>query len=197
MCVSAFQYCGCLFCGLNCCLPPPPYRIQDRTSIDKVIRLVLTEKGPVYVNKDAVGTTILVRRVGNMLYTCGFANLLLREMTMSKGRLQEALNRIQLHVCLAGCELSNLFPTNGKVMWRLAQDVFELSPVRNLMRCFMDQMHAHAEFETITVDATVKICMAIMGQASGAEIRKDPTLRFDSLSLSLSLLMSHDPCRNP
>ena len=68
------------------------------------------------MNKDALGTTIIVRRVGSMLYTRGFANLLLREMTMAKGRLQEALDRIQLHVCLANCELSNLFPTNGKVM---------------------------------------------------------------------------------
>ena len=151
-------------------VPPLP---ETKTAIDRQIRLVLTAAGPVYMRAAALGTTIHVRRVGNLYYTCCFANVLLRELVMAKGRLAEALTRVQLHACSAGSKLCNLMPQHGKAMWQLAQDVLGLYPVRELMSGFYAQLLAHEEFETLSMDATVKVCLGIMGQAGAAAIRAD------------------------
>ena len=62
----------------------PPHQ----NAIDKLVRLVLAEDGPEYRNAAWLGSSSLVRRVGNLYYTRGFANLLFREIMMAKGRLQ-------------------------------------------------------------------------------------------------------------
>ena len=143
------------------------------TAIDRHIRLVLTGTGPVYMNVAALGTSTWVRRVGNLYYTRCFANVLWREMCMAKGRLQEALTRVQLHVGTLGCELGNLLPQHSKVMWKVAQDIFGLAPVRDLFSDFFAQLTAHEEFETLSIDGTVKICLGIMGQSGAAAVRKN------------------------
>ena len=150
----------------------PPLSM-NRTAIDRDIRLVLTAVGPVYANAVALGDTMLVRRVGNLFYSRCFANLLFREFVMAKGRLAEALTRVHIHACSNGSEISNLFPQHGKGMWSIAQDILLLKPVCELFEYFYSKLLAHNEFETLTMDGTVKVCLAIMGQASGASIRKD------------------------
>ena len=94
----------------------------DNFAIDRDIRLVLTRAGPTYMNVAALGASTWVRRVGNLYYTRCFANLLWREMCMAKGRLQEALTRVHLHIGALGCELSNLLPTHSQIMWKVVQD---------------------------------------------------------------------------
>ena len=153
---------------------------DDKTAIDRDIRLVLTGAGPVYtgagpvyMNVAALGTSTWVRRVGNLYYTRCFANVLWREMCMAKGRLQEALTRVQLHVGTLGCELGNLLPLHSKVMWKVAQDIFDLAPVRDLFSGFFAQLTEHEEFETLSIDGTVKVCLGIMGQSGASAVRKN------------------------
>ena len=143
------------------------------TAVDRRIRLVLTGAGPVYMNVAALGKSVMVRRVGNLHYTRCFANLFWRELCMAKGRLAEALTRVQLHVSTLGCELGNLLPQHSKIMWKVAQDMFALAPVRDLTAGFFRELLEHEEFETLSMDGTVKICLGIMGQAGAAVVRKD------------------------
>ena len=144
-----------------------------KTTVDRDIRLVLTADGPVYANAAALGVTMLVRRVRNLFYSRCFANLLFRELVMSKGRLAEALTRVHLHACSKGSEVSNLYPQHGMTMWCIAHDIFSLAPVCELFEDFYSQLLAINEFETLSLDGTVKMCLAIMGQAGSASIRKD------------------------
>ena len=150
----------------------PPLQ-HNKNAIDRSIRLVLTATGPVYANVEALGTSMFVRRVGNLFYTRCFGNILLRELVMSKGRLAEALTRLQTHACAAGSEVTNLYPGHGASMWAVAQDVFGLEPVCELFAGFYAQLLAREEFETLAMDGTVKVCLAIMGQAGAAAIRED------------------------
>ena len=99
---------------------------------------------------------------------------MLRELTFAKGRLSEALARIQLHACSHGCQITNLLPLHGRVMWVVAQDVLSLMLVRDLESSFFAKLEEHDEFETLTFDATVKVCLGIMGQSSASQIRKQP-----------------------
>ena len=46
--------------------------------LDGNIRLVLRGAGPVYMNDDALGVSVDVRRVGYCFYDRGFANALFR-----------------------------------------------------------------------------------------------------------------------
>ena len=133
--------------------------------IDGLIRMVLTEHGPKYVNLEEIGRSVVVRRVGNLYYTMGFANLLYREIMMSKGRLQEALNRVHLQIGLSGCETANLLPGHGKVMWRVVQDVMLSEPILETRSSLLEQMQEADEFQTLGIDGTVKVSLAIMGQA--------------------------------
>ena len=116
------------------------------------------------MNVAALGTTVRARRVGNLYYTRCFANVFLREMALAKGRLQEALTRLQLHFCTQGSEMTKLLPQHGRVMWKVVQDIFNLDPVRELMSGFFSQLYADEEFETLPIDGTVKVCLGIMGQ---------------------------------
>ena len=51
--------------------------------------------------------------------------------------------------------------------------MLKLDPVRALMSGFYSQLHEHEEFETLSIDATVKVCLAIMGQATAVAIVKN------------------------
>ena len=55
--------------------------------VDKHIRLVFDDSGPVYLNASALGKSVHVRRVGNIYYTHKFADMLLREMVMSHAQV--------------------------------------------------------------------------------------------------------------
>ena len=72
------------------------------------------------------------------------------ELVMAKGRLAEALTRVQLHACSRGGVLTNLMPMHARVMWKVAQDIFSLGPVRDLMAGFHAQLLEHDEFETVS-----------------------------------------------
>ena len=141
--------------------PPLP---SCTTRIDKSIRLMLTARGPEYVNAQVLGNNVLVRRVANLYYTRDFANLLFREMMMSKGRLQEALTRVQLHFGLVGSELGNMLPGHSKIMWKIVQDVFRCDPIRTMRSAFFEQVQEADEFETLSMDGTIKVALSIMGQ---------------------------------
>ena len=61
-------------------LPPLSCTINH---IDREIRLVYDESGPMYVNLACIGSTVHARRVRNMYYTHSFADVLVREMVLS------------------------------------------------------------------------------------------------------------------
>ena len=88
-------------------VPALPANVNE---INKQIRLVLTESGPEYRNVVTLGCGTLVRRVRNLYYTRGFANLLFREIMMTKGRLEESLTRMHLHFGMQSCEIANMMP---------------------------------------------------------------------------------------
>lgn len=59
--------------------PPLP---NTRNHIDRYVRLVFTAQGLIYCNEEAVGVSLLVRRVLNIFYDKSFAELLYREIIL-------------------------------------------------------------------------------------------------------------------
>ncbi len=66
----------------------------DQSNIDKQIVLLLSHTGPKYVNKDAVCTSGLVRRVGHTYYDKVFAEMFLREPLLCHGRMRPLRSKL-------------------------------------------------------------------------------------------------------
>ena len=94
-------------------------------------------------------------------------------MILSQGRLAEALRRLQLQTAKSGNVLGNLMPTHGQVMWTVVQDIFSLGPVKDVVTRHLDELFLALEFQTITIDCTVKVALATMGQTGKAQLAWD------------------------
>ena len=85
-----------------------PGLASSRNEVDKNIRLVLDSSGLKYANATSVVDSTLVRRVGNLLYTQSFAELLWKEVLMCKCNISALVPRLLMHVQNAGSELGSL-----------------------------------------------------------------------------------------
>ena len=128
------------------------------TSIDRQLRLCLTGEGPIYVNADAVGVDIPARRVRNMLYKRYFANRLLQEVLLCRGKLNEALGRLQLSFGIGGNWLGGLCPSQGKTTWAIVEESLRLPAVDKFHRGLVTDLFEMRESESISIDVTVRIC---------------------------------------
>jgi hypothetical protein len=113
--------------------------------IDKCIRLVLTESGPMYKSLLEVETAPHFRRVGNMFYTHGFAELLRAEVMVHHARVRSFLPRLVMQACAHNNELTCLFPGN-KYWWPLVEDIFS-SPASKVTA---SEIHCNRYIRTLT-----------------------------------------------
>lgn len=70
-----------------------------------------------------------------------------------------------MHMNTAGSELGNMLPTHHRYWWPLVEDIFKSPGVDALQTVLMNELESHTEFTTISVDATLRCCMTVMGQA--------------------------------
>ena len=75
---------------------------------------------------------------------------------------------MHLHFGVQGCEVANLLPLHGGVMWRLVQDVITADPIREVRVNLLAQLEDVGEFETLGIDCSVKVAMGVLGQTPNA-----------------------------
>jgi len=112
---------------MHSCVKPPVAVSQN--NIDKDIRLVLTERGPEYWSLSAVEHGVVCRRVRNLYYTKGFAEILFKEIILHDAKVMSMITRLQLRAMEAGSELANLFPGHSRFWWPLIEDVMQSNVV--------------------------------------------------------------------
>ena len=144
-------------------LPPLDY---TRNGVDRFVRLVFTSAGPEYWNIDAVESGHRVRRVRNLYYTRGFAEMLYREMILHSSKVKAMLPRLHVHGLQIGNPLVYLYPTHCKDWWPIVEDVFTSPGIAARRVLLEDEMLQHTEFQSISIDATLRICLRLQGQAS-------------------------------
>ena len=66
----------------------------------------------------------------------------------------------------AGNPLASAFPSHGKSWWPLVEDVFNSPAVLGVAEALIEEAVSNGELEFISVDATLRCCMPILGQAS-------------------------------
>ncbi|CAE7621147.1 unnamed protein product [Symbiodinium sp. KB8] len=129
--------------------------------IDKEIRLVLTERGPEYWNAATVRSTSL-RRVRNLYYTRGMAQLIYEEMVNNSAKVYAAHAAILRRIAP---ECASLLPRHSKHWWPIVEDIFISPPIQRMTEDIMHELIAHEELETISMDATMRCCLPVLGQA--------------------------------
>ena len=136
---------------------------KSMTCIDKLIRLLLTERGPVYVHRDAIGSAVVARRVGYIFYTMEFAQALWREAVLCKCKFREILDRFRVRAADALNPLVHILPNKSR--WHgLVEDVWDSPPVREWKRSAESQLIRNHEYFVLSVDTSVKKCFPILGQ---------------------------------
>ena len=73
----------------------------------------------------------------------------------------------------AGSEVVGLLPVHVKSWWPLLEDIYYSPAVAALTRNLIDLYIAHEEFQCLSVDATLRVCLRLMGQASYRSSRAD------------------------
>ncbi|CAE7834976.1 unnamed protein product [Symbiodinium sp. CCMP2592] len=116
----------------------PPLH-NSHNSIDKQIRLVFDAAGPKYVNVSSIGSDLQVRTVST---------------------------RCHMAALESGIVLSSLFPRRSPHWMPMLEDIVTapifLKKMEDMNKVLLEQ----DEWHYISMDATLKLCMKLMGQAS-------------------------------
>jgi hypothetical protein len=106
------------------CSTVQPHLSSHENHIDKDIRLVFTANGPIYLNLAEIETDPTWRRVRNMYYNRGFAELLRSEVLMCHAKVRALIPRLVISARSAGSELGFLYPSKVACWWPIIEDVF-------------------------------------------------------------------------
>ena len=139
--------------------PQPGPRVQ---MIDRHVRVVLDGTGPVLVGHLA-STAMPLRRVGNVLYTREFGDVLLRDLLISRDGLAASMNRLQSTFLLAGNKLGRLMPEHPKTMWPVVADILKVRAVTTWIDALVRSALDRGEFRVVSCDGTMKVAMGLMG----------------------------------
>ena len=128
--------------------------------MDRYIRLVLTETGPMFQNIAGVGDRNL-RRVRNLYMTRGFADLVYQEALLCNGKCKLLRSRVSYILTQRGCTLTSLLPTDVRHWWPLIEDVFNSPQIRQLHHDVTSLLCSRDEYKYISIDATIKCCVSL------------------------------------
>ena len=78
----------------------------------------------------------------------------------------QARPRVAAELVSRGCLLTSLLPTRTGHWWPMIEDIFNRPPVVRTMHAIETFYCTNKEYESISIDATVKCCMAVLGQES-------------------------------
>ena len=87
-------------------------------------------------------------------------------LSLSFTRVCKARSRITRAMMQRGSELASLLPTDVRHWWPIVEDIFgspRLAEIMNRMTSFFTQSR---EYEYISIDATIKCCVSVLGQES-------------------------------
>ena len=80
--------------------------------------------------------------------------------------LGKAKPRLAMWISMQGSELTSLLPTDVRHWWPIIKNVFTSSAVRGVSSDMMAAFCNANEFMFLSLDATIKCCMGVMGQES-------------------------------
>ena len=144
--------------------PPVPTKIVQ---IDNTVGYVMDDNGPRIMAFHSIKKRHDLRRVGNLHYTYNFACAFLQAAVAGNGSLQRIFTTFLGNCTRHSGQMSSLIPraTNGFSM-NVLEDLMYSEPFQQHRRALLDECREHDEFRYISIDATFKINLKVIGQAS-------------------------------
>ena len=135
--------------------------------IDKTVRYVMDNNGPRIMALHSIKKQRDLRRVGNFYYTNNFTCAFLQAAVAGNGSFQRVVTTFLGNCTRRSGQLSFLIPraTNGFWM-NVLEDLMHSEPFQQYGRALLDEWREHDEFRYISIDATFKINLKVIGQAS-------------------------------
>ena len=142
---------------------------RNRSFIDKSLRCVFHSHGPEFVNIRSItkATATGLCRVGNLFYDHGFADAFLHAAAAHNA----SLHKIQAYF-LEKCKrndgkLASVIPRGNNGFWmNVLEDLMGSPLIEAYTATLMDRCAEAEEFRYISLDATFKINLKILGQAN-------------------------------
>ena len=123
-----------------------------RLRVDGEYRVLLTASGPRFVCKDIGSCAVAARRIGNVFCDRGFADVFLRHLMQTGGRMHMAMNRLQCDIQLQGCQQGHVLPEHPKTMWPVAQDIVRSPDVSAWKSALYRRPSVSKRFHVLSVD---------------------------------------------
>ena len=148
------------------CFPEHALATRTDRTTDRDLCFLLDSTGPTFFYNGGEDNRRDVRRVGNVYYTRGFANLFLEFALTEHGRLRPIRDRL-VQVCVRGHNpLWHLFPRHPKTTAAVLEDIMASPYAQGTKERLITQCCEHSEFTHMSIDATVRIAMSLKGQAN-------------------------------
>ena len=145
-------------------LPPIPTKY---VFVDKTVRYVFIETGPIIMALHTIKSRSDLRRLGNLYYNRGFACLFLKAAATNNA----SLHRIYTDV-IGSCtrhegQLVSLVPRATNGFWtNVMEDLMQSPSLVSYREGLFTQCFENEEFDYISIDATFKINLKVIGQAN-------------------------------
>ena len=127
--------------------------------------VVLTDSGPVYLMKFETDANDFLRLSRNYYCDRKFAELVLRSSILAKGSSYETLTRVYLHY-VQRSQLASMLPMRVITWQRFIAILWASRAVDRLRTQKMLEASAVNEWESISIDATYKLMLRVIGQSN-------------------------------
>ncbi|CAE7843115.1 unnamed protein product [Symbiodinium sp. KB8] len=145
-------------------MPPIPIKF---VCIDQTIRYVFTETGPMIMALHAIKSRSDLRRLGNLYYNHGFACIFLKSAAMNNASLHRIYTDVIGSCTRHKCQLTSLVPRATNGFWtNVMEDLMQSPALASYKEELLTQCFENEEFDYISIDATFKINLKVIGQAN-------------------------------
>ena len=139
---------------------------SKKNVIDKDIRLCLTTKGPSFMSMQKIKQAKHLRRVGNVYYDRSFANDFMCNAVASRASFRQIAAYFTSSTARHQGALCSMLPEASHSFWcNVLEDLTQSPQIKARLQDLLQECEAHTEFEYLSIDATVKCMMKIIGQA--------------------------------
>ena len=144
--------------------PPVPTKIVE---VDSYVRYVFDKDGPIIMALHTIKRRHDLRRVGNFYYTYAFACAFLQVATAANGSLHKICSSFLRSCKRHDGQISSLLPRSTNSFWiNVFEDLMNAPPVLAYRDTLLQECHDHDEFHYLSIDATFKVNLKIIGQAN-------------------------------
>lgn len=138
---------------------------QLRRSLDRQLVLLLTGKGPCYIERVVVVSREDVLRVGHFYMDRAFADMILQQALLQHGRVRPLIDAVMFQLLQRQCLTTGLLPRRLTAWLRILEAVADSPPVVHVRNNQLAQCLAEGDYRHLTMDATFRLLRRVRGQA--------------------------------